>query len=109
MDESLVVGLIRDVEETKGRQTVHERECALRYQQLDENTKVMKDTISAIAKDVSALRDQGNHAAWSANWKAWMVAGTVGTILVGALTWSLGQLYALQPYRASPAQVQTTQ
>lgn len=103
MDDAAVREIIRDVEATKGRQSAHERECTIRYTSIEKRLETGSAVMSKIADDVAALRQQGNHAAWSANWKAWAVAVFIGGILLSALTWTASQLYALQPLRMQQA------
>lgn len=99
VSEEVYVGLIRDIEAVKGKQSTHEAECALRYRRIEENTASIKQSVESLATDLGALARQGNHAAWSANWKAWLIAATIGAALLGGLAWTLGQLYALEPLR----------
>ena len=47
----------------------------------------------------SAATNRGAAAAWGANWKAWGIAGFLFVALLGALSWTAGQLYALEPGR----------
>lgn len=99
VNDDLIPGLIRDIEGAKGRQSVHEAECALRYKRIEENTTAISGDLASLASDVKKLVDRGQAAAWSVNWKAWMIAATLGATLVGALAWTSGQLYGLEPLR----------
>lgn len=103
VNEDLIPGLIRDIEATKGRQSVHEAECALRYQRIEENTGAMKNDLGAMKTSLESLATQGRRIAWSHNWKAWVVAAAIGSGLLGGLTWTTAQLYALEPLRVVAA------
>jgi hypothetical protein len=103
VDQDLYVGLIRDIEAVKGRQSIHEAECAQRYKVIENNTTEMKADIAAAVAGVNTLVARGQAAAWAVNWKAWAVAGTIGALLLSALVWTSSQLYELEPHRIAAA------
>lgn len=111
VDDKTLLGLVREIEVTKGRQETHERECTHRYERLDDRLKLMAANldkagadIAAVAKSVGAMERQQRDAAWSINWKAWALAGTLVAALLASLAWTAGQLYALEPLRVQAEQ-----
>lgn len=103
LDADLIPGLIRDVEAVKGRQSLHEAECTLRYGRIEEHTGAIKTDIAGLKTSVETLLTRGQAAAWSANWKAWALVAALGVAMLGAMGWMGGQLYALEPLRVQSA------
>lgn len=107
VDDERFVGLVREIEMAKGGLSTHEARCDERYKQIAANTSVMKDDIASIKTTVDRLGEQGRHAAWSANWKAWAIAasmvGVVGSIMLAYAVWTTAQLYQLEPLRVHAA------
>lgn len=101
VDEPTFHGLIREIETNKARLSIHEAECAGRYQGIHTELGHVKTSVSNVETMVAKLAQQGQNAAWSANWKAWMVAVAIGAGLLGGLAWTAGQLYALEPLRVA--------
>lgn len=103
MDENIAHGLIRDIEVLRGKQSTHEAECALRYEHIEQGHGQVLEILTTVQTDLKKLTDRGQAAAWSANWKAWSIATSLFMLILGALAWTGGQLYALEPLRAQAA------
>jgi len=109
--ESSFRDLIREIEKAKGTQSTHEKVCAERYKRIDEKLDelpvlhtALRSEISTLATEVKRLADRLSGTAWKANWKAWALAGFLISILLGALAWTTGQLYGLEPLRVAAQQ-----
>lgn len=103
--------LIREIEVEKGRMSTHEQVCAERYRRIDEKLNAIPLEHTLIRSDLSSLEGEIkkvaaalNGTAWKANWKAWAIASALFATLLGALTWTGGQLYALEPARVTATQ-----
>lgn len=94
MEDSDFLTMVRDIEVAKGRLTSHERECAIRYKSLDDTISDMNSKLDRVIGRVDTTA-----AGWTAKQIAGM--GAVITLLLGALAWTGGQLYALEPLRAA--------
>jgi hypothetical protein len=99
LDDTLAVGLIRDLEAAKARLEGHERECNLRSELIQRDTKAINTAISAIASDVKALTERESTKDAQVNRRFLALAVGVITLLISALAWTAGQLYALEPVR----------
>lgn len=104
-DEDGIRSLIREIEVEKGRLSIHEAECVLRYGRIEEKQDAVKDAVEEVSKALVLLTGRLQGTAWKMNWKAWAAALSLISMLVGALAWTGGQLYGVHPYRAPAAQV----
>lgn len=109
-DDKTFQDLIVQIARQDGRMNTHEAECAGRYGRIEDHQSrqakdigTIREDISRVAGLVEGLAKQGHNAAWSANWKAWVIATLIMSGLLGGMAWTAGQLYALEPLRVQAA------
>ena len=91
--------IVLEIEHTKGAQSAHEQVCEQRYLRIGTALEQHGRDITEIKDSLKVAINRGAAAAWGTNWKAWGIAGFLFVALLGALSWTAGQLYALEPGR----------
>lgn len=93
--------IVLEIERNKGAISTHEQVCEQRYSAINSSIVAVHSEIAEIKGALNTAISRGAAAAWGANWKAWGVAGFLFVTLLGALGWTAGQLYALEPGRVA--------
>mgnify|MGYP003554235090 CR=1 FL=1 len=91
--------IVLEIERNKGAISAHEQVCEQRYGAIHQSLAGQAADIIEIKDALKVAINRGAAAAWGANWKAWAIAGFLFVALLGALSWTAGQLYALEPGR----------
>lgn len=99
VDEEAHRQIVLEIEHTKGAQSAHEQVCEQRYLRIGTALEQHGRDITEIKDSLKVAINRGAAAAWGTNWKAWGIAGFLFVALLGALSWTAGQLYALEPGR----------
>lgn len=99
MDAEQLRQIVLEVERNKGAISAHEQVCEQRYGAIHHALGEQAADITEIKDSLKVAINRGAAAAWGANWKAWGIAGFLFVALLGALSWTAGQLYALEPGR----------
>lgn len=100
--------LIREIEGVRalataaaGEISAHERECALRYAAINQDTAAMRLSIANIEATITQKTALAIKVGWTLNWKAWALAGALFSSLISALAYETGQLYGIHPVQVS--------
>lgn len=95
-----------EIERVRMGQSSHERVCAERYKRIEENTTNLKQGQERISGEVAKALENVNviektvvAADGNMSKRLLGVAIAAITLLLGALAWQGGQLYALEPLR----------
>jgi hypothetical protein len=91
--------IVLEIERNKGEISAHEQVCEQRYGRIDQALADQAGDITEIKDALKIAINRGAAAAWGANWKAMGLLVFVIVTLLGALSWTAGQLYALEPGR----------
>lgn len=88
--------------------TIHERECAIRYSQIQSShenhaasLKSVESTLAAIALKIGVQDVTTDNKV--ATMKTWALTALV-VFLIGALSWAAGRIYDLEPARVAAAE-----
>lgn len=110
MDEALRTEVFKQIEIAKeiartalGNITAHERECAVRYAAIEKSMVARETDAAQTDRKLDEILDKANAGAWSANWKAWALAGTLFLAMIGAMGWMSAKLYEYESGRLAPA------
>lgn len=90
---------LRAIDHETAARSQHEAVCAERQIRITQLLEDMGDKISDILKGQSAFQAKAHMSAWAVNWKAWVLAGAIIMLLISALAWTGGQLWATEPLR----------
>ena len=103
-----------EIEQVRGRQSAHERECALRYARIEERSgeqsQVLQEIKDSVGNLTTSLADIKSAQAVQkvvtkhgmTQVQLWVLGGLLA-IVVGFSAWSAKQLYDLEPARQAPA------
>jgi hypothetical protein len=91
--------IVLEIERNKDAISAHEQVCEQRYGRIDQALADQAGDITEIKDALKIAINRGAAAAWGANWKAMGLLVFVIVTLLGALSWTAGQLYALEPGR----------
>lgn len=111
-DDAAIHALARELAILQGQQTTHEKVCEERMVRIDErhaaaaaDLVTLTTGMDTLLKRVDGHQQKAAASAWKLNWKAWAVAVSMISALVGALAWESGQLlhvYTAQVHASPP-------
>lgn len=94
MDDEAYRRLLVDIEAAKGKQSAHEAVCAERYARINERFGSFEEKLDEVIARAEKSKDS------TGKWTFWSLT-TLVVVLIGAIGWSYGQLFALEPMRAA--------